>query len=269
MKYHNDLVIVKLPELLKEESKFKGIDGKPLIIDAAFNPERHVRNYGEIVSVPNKLSAHKPFILDPVGPPMYMEEAPMHVIGLDKIPIVLKPGDKAYFHHNMVLWALEGQNMVKEERHKDGTRTYWISIQYDQVFCGVRDGKIIANATWVLIEPDMESWDDIYHPVPELDKDGNPKIKWTKKWDDKKQLMEDVPEPVLLPKEKWIQMKVAPEHKAVRGFVKHIGEPIDGDTCDINVGDHIIYRTHGDFKVEIEGKEYFLIRQRHIEGFVC
>ena len=268
MKFHSDYCVVRLPELLKEESKFKGTEGKKLLIDASYHPEKHVCNNGELLSVPNKLSQKVPFAMNAVGPPIYFQMCPDEVIWLDAVQITLKPGDKVYFHHNIIMWAMRGEGMLKEEKKQDGTKEYFLKIRYDLIFCAVRYGKIFPNATWTLVEPDMEDWNDIFHPVPEIDEHGNQKMELKKHWNDELKLFIDMKVPVFKPKEQWIQTKTAPEAKYLKGFIRHIGEPLHGEILDLEVGDHIVYRRHADFEVEIEGKKYFLIKQRHIEAVI-
>jgi co-chaperonin GroES (HSP10) len=111
----------------------------------------------------------------------------------------------------------------------------------------VREEKIIPIGGYVLIEPDLESWDDILKPVRSTikDKDGNF---------------------ILKPKDQWLQTKVRPDRKYLTGFVRHIGAPLKGDVNELEIGQKIYYRKHADWVQNIEGKEYYAIRQRHIVG---
>lgn len=54
-----------------------------------------------------------------------------------------------------------------------------------EVFCVIRDGKILMQGGWVLVEPDMETWDDIKTPS-------------------------------------GIIKKTKPEAKALQGFIRHV-----------------------------------------------
>ncbi len=124
---------------------------------------------------------------------------------------------------------------------------YWFKCRMDNIICAVRDEKIIMIGGYTLIEPDVELWEDILIPTYTglTDKEGNP---------------------IKRPKEFWIQTKLMPEAKYLKGFVRHIGSPLNGDVRECNPGDHIIYKKNADWTNLIEGVEYFVVRQRHIEG---
>lgn len=268
MKFNKDFVVVKMECLFNEEVKFNGPEGQKLMIMTAQNPEHHVRNYGTVVSVPTKLSK-RVFAMNAIGPPLYNNMSPNELIWLNQVPITVQKGDKVYMHHQAIMQTLKDETLIlKEKRREDGGHTYWLKVLYSMIFCSVRDEEVIPNATWTLVRPDMETWDDIKHPVPELDDKGQPKFKTVSRMNQTTMMMENVKEPVLLPEDQWIIVKTRPESKLLLGFIEHVGENLIGEPNDLKKGDHIVYRQHADFRVNIDGQEYFLIKQRHIEGKV-
>ena len=126
-------------------------------------------------------------------------------------------------------------------------RVWYIRVRYDMVFLTVREGKIIPIQGYTLIDPDWESWEDIAVPTYSHLKDahGNPMLK---------------------PKEQWVVTKSAPGYKFLTGFVRHVGTPLRGDKCEVKVGQKIWYHRNADWMQNIEGKDYFTIRQNHIIG---
>lgn len=260
-----DYIIIKTDKMFDDKVSYKGVDGRQLVFDPGFQPWLHVRTYGEVVSVPVHLSAVPMPLQEPVGTPSYHERSPIKFKHMRDIEPVVKVGDKIYFHFN----TISMQNLVKEEgKHPD--RTYYFKVRYDQVICAIRDEyrvsgvpdgsksngerpiktthkRIIPVASYVLVEPDYETLDDILIPVYSSIKDKEGK-------------------PIPLPKEKWIQSKVAPGYRDLKGTVKYVGDPLKGDVCEIKEDDKILFRKNADWMVKIEGENYFVIRQRHILG---
>lgn len=152
----------------------------------------------------------------------------------------LQIGDRIYFHFNTIVM----RNCVKEEGVHPN-RTWYFKVSYEQILCAVRDGKIIPISSYVLVDPDFESWDDILVPVMSLLKDADGNF---------------IPKP----KDQWLQKKVQPEYKYLTAYVRHVGSPLNGDKCEIEAGQKIWYRRNADWMNTIEGKDYFAIRQRHI-----
>ncbi len=130
---------------------------------------------------------------------------------------------------------------------KHPNRIWYIKVSYEQVICAVRDGKIIMIGGNCLIDPDFESWEDLAIPT----------------YSD---LVGEDGQKILKPKEQWIVTKSAPGYKYLLGFVKKVGSPLMGDTCEIKEGQRIWYHKNADWMVKIEGRDYFVIKQRHIIG---
>jgi hypothetical protein len=247
-KFQADFCVAKTDRLLNESAGFVGHNGQTVFVDASFNPEHHVNNQVVLASVPNKLTK-KPLGFNAIGAPHYYEFSPTEVYWLDQLPMVLRQGDTAYLKYTAIVNAIRDRRV--EEVVEDGKKWYYFPVSYEDVFCVKRDGEYICNATWTLVEPDMESWDDILLPLPMVGADG-------------KMVIDALGVPVLKPKEQWLSTKSKPGNKPLRGFVRAIGEPQKGEICDLSVGDHIIYHTNADFEVTVDNQKYFLMKQRHI-----
>lgn len=268
MRILTDYAIVKFEKLLEDEHKIKGQEGRKILLAVAQDPARNVRNYGELVSVPKKLSDKLIFAVNALGPPLYHRSSPNEVIYMNQVEIELEPGYRVYVHHNAIVNALRDPDLIiKEEKQDDDTTHYWVKVMYQDIFCAIVDGQYKMNATWTLVKPDFETWDDILKPIPEIDDDGNLVLE-TVKQPDENGVFQTIRRPKMKPKEQWLQLKVRPEAIYLRGFVEAVGKPLKNEPQDIHIGDHIIYRKNADFEVTIEGINYFLIKQRHIRGFI-
>ena len=265
LKAFQDYIIFKTDKMFDDKVKYKGLNGREIIFDPSFQPWLHVRTYGEVVSVPLHLSSVPMPLQEPVGTPSYHDNAPIRFKHMRDIVPNVEVGDKIYFHYN----TISMQNLVHQEgAHPD--RTFYFKVRYDQVICAVREDKTIGHvsdgshssgertvkvshkkiimvAGYTLVEPEYETLDDILIPVYTnmVDQDGK-----------------RIPKP----KDQWIQTKKAPEYRDLKGTVRHVGEPLKGDVCEVKEGDKIIYRKNADWMVKIEGVDYFAIRQRHILG---
>lgn len=238
---YQNYIIFKTDTLFNEIASMKGINGMDIIIDPDFDPQKHVRTFGEVVSVPLHLS-RRPVTQEHRGSPPYHEESPFEYRYLSDVEQEVKVSDRIYFHFNTIC----AKNLILVDG-KHPKRTWFYKVSYDQVICAVRDGQIIPIGSYVLADPDFESWDDILVKTYSnlKDKDGNF---------------------IELPKDKWIQRKVKPDYKFLTAFVRHIGKPFKGDTCEVEVNQKIWYRRNADWINKIEDREYFVIRQRHITG---
>lgn len=249
MKAFHNFIIFKTDTLFNYGVKFKGIGGRELVVDPSFEPAKHVRIYGEVVSVPVRLG-RTPIAQERVGAPGYYEQSPFRYKFLSDIEPEVQVGDRIYYHFN----TIHTKNMVREDGVHPN-RTWFYKVQYDQVMCAVRNGEIICIGGYCLVDPDMETWEDISIPVPEVGTDGKP-------------LLNTLGEVINKPKDQWLVRKAMPGNKYLVGFVRHVGSPLKGDKREVEVGDRILYQRYADWTVNIEGKDYFVIKQRHIMGVV-
>lgn len=239
----------------------KGVDGKEIIIDIAFDPMRYALNYATVQQIPvemgNKITVQKypgPPGYGPIRRPPWLESnisSDLYSIGgvyeykrvCDIVPDV-QIGDKVYFKPRTLNNRRNFMGVLKD---KDGKPAkYLYKVPYENILCTVRDGKITMIGGWVLLEPLYEDWDDILVPVyyPYTDPTG-----------------QKIPRP----KSEWIRRKVAPEHENQRAIVAHIGPPLIGEPCDIEAGDRVCFRKQQTtFFQTIEGKRYIVLTQDHL-----
>ncbi len=240
MSYQN-YVIFKTDQMFNDKVSFKGADGKELVIDPSFDPQKHIRTYGEVVSLPLHLTK-RPIMQEHQGTPAPTDGSPFEYRYLSDVKQELQVGDRIYFHFNTITM----RNCVKEEGTHPN-RTWYFKVSYDQIICAVRDGNIIPIASYALVLPDYETWDDILHPTYTNLKDAEGKF---------------IPKP----KDQWIQIKVKPEYHFLTAHVKYVGSGLANDKVEIEAGQKVWYRRNADWINMIEGVEYFAIRQRHIIG---
>lgn len=148
----------------------------------------------------------------------------------------IRRGDKVYFGE----WVTEPDNSLgphgKRELYKAGC---------NEIICSVRDGEIIMQGNWCLVEPNVDTWEDISIPTPVVvngkpltNPDGSIRMR---------------------PKEEWIVKKSQPENKPLEAFMRHF-TPF----CDLQEGDKIIYAQGANWPVTVERKEYLAIQQGDI-----
>lgn len=246
MRYTTDYIVFKTDALYKDKMGM-------FYLDTAFDSARHTKNWGIVVSVPKRLSADRNLMTKGNGipAPTYDVEEMMEVKHLSDVEMVIEPGDKVYFHYNTIQNIIREPHRVLKEVIEEGKKWYYVRLRYDQVFCAVRGGEIIPVASWVFVRPDMESWDDILIPVPVIGANGKP-------------ILNHDGTPKMKPKEQWLAVKSMPDKKYLLGFVEAIGAPLKGHVCDMKAGDKIVYTKFADFVVQVEGKDYFLIKQGNI-----
>lgn len=246
MKAHSNFLIFKTTSLFNDKVRMGGPDGKELFLETGFDPARHVNVNGEVVSVPIYLSPAIPISQQHKGLPSYHGESPYQYKYLSDIEPDVQIGDKIVFHFNTV----KNKNLIKVEGEHPN-RTWYYKVQYDQVYCSIRDGKIIMIGGYTLIDPDWESWDDLSIPTPQIGADGKP-------------MMNLDGSPMMKPKDQWIVTKSAPGYKYLKGFVRHVGSPLKGDKCEVKAGQRIYYTRNADFMIKVEGQDFFCIKQRNI-----
>lgn len=261
LKSLKDYVLVEIKDRFRRETDSSGIDGKKIVrgIDEKddYWTNQQVKTWGRVISVPKSLSRF-PIAQDSIGHPHYVSYHPFHFKYRWDIEMEVQLGDKIYFHHN-TLYAEQGKkNLIG----KDGDKSIY-KVAYEGIQCAVREvtegpdklqGKgykeIIMIGSHCLIQPDMETWEEIMTPTfrtangkPLTDQDGNP---------------------ILNSEDKWLLHKVEPEARYLQGYVVAVGSPLKGDICEIERGDKIWYHKNADWSVRIEGQWYYMIKQRHI-----
>lgn len=144
--------------------------------------------------------------------------------------------DKVYFSESVT----EPDNFLG--RHK-GNDLYKLAVT--EIICTVRMGSIRMQGGWCLVEPNVETWEDISIPTPFVvngkvltNPDGSTRYR---------------------PKDEWIVKKSQPEAKPLEAFMRHFN-PFN----ELNEGDRVIYEYGANWPVTVEGKEYLAIQERDI-----
>src|SRR5690348_16060802 len=115
-------LVFKTDKLFEDKCKAKGINGRELVFDPGFDPQRHSRIYGEVISVPNFLSTF-PLMQEHRGVPSYHEQAPFSFKYLSDVEMEVRPGDRIYYHFN----TMKLGNVLKEEGLHPN-KTYYMKV---------------------------------------------------------------------------------------------------------------------------------------------
>jgi co-chaperonin GroES (HSP10) len=176
-----------------------------LYVDPLFKKGQHKITCGEVVAVPDG------------------------VLPWCRIIPEVQVGDKIYFHYN----ALREDSVIPD------LEGIWV-IEYDFVFCVVRDGKIIPIGGKVFASP---LYDD---GVQDIEVNGTvTKGKISEKT--------------------GLITEINSKHSLKKARLAHIGTPLRGDVpVAIKVGDVFYYISNADFRNTIEGTEYFVMNQEDI-----
>lgn len=248
-------VLIKTDTIHENVTSFVGNDGKLIHTDVTYLPQQRTRIYGTVIQTPVMMGSM--FIRQiPPGTPGYGAirtfkdhdmDSPSHAfykIGgtskykymSDIIPEV-QNGDKIYFKWRVMSGK---NNMVAQSRNEP--KEYIFKVPYDQIYCIVRDGKIIPVGGHVLIDPEVETFDEILVPTffPHTGPDGKP---------------------VVRPKDQWLQKKAFPENKERIGSIMHVGKPMIGDMSYLKPGMRVLYKLQIKSLHTIEEKKYIVLRQ--------
>ena len=190
MRIIKDFVFIKIDKEFEDTIKYKSLQ---LVLNPTYNTFQHVRIFGEVTNIPEKLNPEW------------------------KIVPEVKVKDRIYFHFHCI---------CKENRiHLNGQSIY--KIPYNQIYCTVREGKIIMIGAHVFVRPEMQKEKEIVT--------GSGVI---------------------------TQTHIKP--KTLIGYIQHIGAPLQGETLIAEQGDKIYYLPESDIKINIEGEEYYRMKQKDI-----
>jgi len=300
-------IVVKVPTVFIDESRYKGVGGQAIITNVFFHPERHVRNYGIVASVPDSLSL-EPLANNHTGIPLSWDYPVNSWKTTQDIQMEIQAGDKVYFHWNSLLpdnldqskWNKNFLFSKKEMVNGQEVEMHYFRVKYRSVFAAVRyektnqhsrdfewwmegdikevdtpsigmddkqmvkrhvfvdaagflhsyEKKVVMIGSYVLVEPDFETWEDISIPTPET-LNGKP-------------LIGADGQVVMKPKDQWMVYKSAPSEKYLQGWVKHTGSSLKGDRSFLKPGAYVFFQLHTNTPVPFEGKNYFRMLQRHI-----
>jgi co-chaperonin GroES (HSP10) len=237
-----DYIYFKTDKILEDEAEMS--DGTKIFVDTRFEEYKHAKIYGEVIAVPLKLSGHRLYYQNDIEQADYgrhvshedlrRKELNGHEVNRgmyrcfgytpkfitrNHIQMDIKIGDTVYFHYDQI------KNKSNHKFDIEGFSVFQVPI--DKVLCVVRDGVIIPQGEWLLIDPEMQSEEEIMSPS-------------------------------------GIQMQSEVKAKHLLGKVAHVGKPLKGYIQELSPGDDIIYMEESDWEVEIEGKKYFVMKHRDI-----
>ncbi len=157
---------------------------------------------------------------------------PTYITPANIVPEV-QNGDRIYFHYNTVT----EENRINTN---DGSKIY--KVRYDNVFCAVRNNTIIPIGGYVMVEA---LWDE---ETEEIDLKGHEKVRGKVSASGLITELHDKP-------------------KALQGIIAHIGTPLIGDP-DLGLvkGDKVYFLKYSEFQNKLEGKNYWVMRQKDVIG---
>jgi co-chaperonin GroES (HSP10) len=242
MKAGINKVIIKARKRRNDEIETNILDqdGNKMVLfkDTSFRPEESAVICGEVVVAPETLGGHE-FCREYEGFPVCSGKSEPNVIKYRNLPIEVFNGDKVYFHFH----ALNDESYLYKEEGFE-----YFGIDYDQIFCAVRNGQIIPITNYVLVEPyfgdDVEEFD-----VPAV----APGF---------------APLPSVVKGKKTASGLIADLHEKPRfleGVVKYVPLMRLGfEYINVKPGDRIYYTTDSDFENEIEGRNYYVMKLQDI-----
>ncbi len=203
------------------------------------------RRFGVVMEVPVAFSDNPVSMEDPGSP------APRKFVGHDWIELMRTIGHKDYDHKRYYpstfemykpitckdvskkVNVVEGEKIYFDEKATETDRYMGMyegkllySIRVDEIICCIRKTptnkhKIFMQGGWLLLEPDMENWEEITIPIEGKNKD------------------------------QWLQAKIAPEGRWLRGIVR-----ATNGRDDLKGGDKVVFVRDADAPITVEGKEY-------------
>ena len=191
MKLIKDKFLVKLEKLVEDTVKVNGVE---MYLDSSYDPMRFARQYGEVVIAPERLTSKN---------------------------MDVKVGDRIYFHHFV---ADKKNQMVEDE---DGN--YILQVDAGQIYCAVRDNKIIMQNFWCFVEQKTES-EDNYKTSS------------------------------------GIFLKSTMEIEEQRGYLKYANQEILDYGAKIN--DEVIFSENSEYNMNVEGQELLRMRNIDILAVV-
>lgn len=182
----NDYFLITLDERFESKSESGLITVNESYIAGSSAEEEgweknpHKRIYGTVESCPKSFSDHPIFAIDPGSP------NPKRYIGGEEIENKVNWGMRGYSRsdYSPTMYAgveyITPKTISKQSDIKKGDRIYFdqkvtelencigeyndekiFKARIDEIICVVRNGEIITQGGWVLVKPNMESWEEI------------------------------------------------------------------------------------------------------------
>lgn len=237
------------------------------------NSNKHKRVYGKVITCPETFSDTVCSLVDPGLPPPEpfvghdMIQARVNQgYGFESLPkyypstfdkfgqitfadiakkVNVKINDRIYFDHN----AINPDNLLGMHQGKE-----MYKIRVDQIYCSVV--RILENVDWVswidviqmqggwaLVQPDMETWEDITTPSGIITK-AQPGARFEQQFDET-----GTP----------LGYEMVVEGRYLTGFVRHIAP-----RYDLKAGDKIMYMHNSDAPLKVEGRDYYVMMEDDI-----
>lgn len=137
--------------------------------------------------------------------------------------IDLQPGEKVYFHHFVIDEKIS--KLISRSSNVSLTEEKVYQAYIDQVYCVIRDEKIVMLQDYVFVEPVYE--DDSEHVTSS-----------------------------------GIYLKPEKEVLKEKGIVRHINK--FSEDLGIKVGQKVIFQKSCDYEMEVEGKKYYRMKNENI-----
>jgi co-chaperonin GroES (HSP10) len=223
MKAGVNQVIVRVKKTRNDEIILGLGTSNPLILikDTDFEPEKNAVIHGEVVSIPKKLSAME-VTREYDGFPTRN----VKTLRYNALPIEVEVNDRVYFHFH----SLDDQSLLVKE---DGW--LYFTVQYDQIFCSVRNGVIVPIAGYILVDPYFGN------DVEEVSVPGMPSIR-------------------AKISASGIIYDRADKPRYLEGVVRYVSKYIDFVGISVMPGERVFYTTESDFENEIEGRNYYVMK---------
>jgi hypothetical protein len=247
-------LLVEAQSRYEDSTGAKGIGGKDIVVDTRWEPLKYVKTFGKVVQIPYAMG-QRPIDQIPVGMPSYgprrgdVENAPSALystgsqyryIRLSDVAQEVKIGDTLWFNRTV----LNDTNNIVDEFDRDGVKTYVFKVDYDLAICVEKKEPIMLGG-WCFLEPIMENWDKQFIPTKSSLKDANGN-------------------PILKPRDQWLQIALQPEQEKLRARLKYFGTPLRGDKFYYSKDSEVFIRRQVRWRYPYKGVEYMLVKQGDI-----
>lgn len=233
-------VVVRVRKTHNDTMSITGVDGKDvdLWFQTDFNKYDHVVINAKVVAVPDHVHSapvettymSTPVAKSPSG--KLAEDQEFTDVGETSIDI--RPNDTIYFHYlgiNETAYLDTDSNLYKY---------YWVPV--DSIFCTVRKGKILPQNGYVFVEEAFEEGvEDIKIEERGITRTVKGKVS-----------------------DSGIVYSIGEKCIALEGVVAHVGYDIGNYEVTYKKGDRVLYKKSNEFRNNIEGKDYFVMKQKEI-----
>lgn len=234
------------------------------------------RRYGTVLEVPVEFTDQVVDVVDPGSPSPKCFVGHSHIMGLINMGYQVSMAQSRYYPSTIERYdVITRRDLAKKVNVKVGDRVYFMehatdeerhlgshkgkehfAVAVDEIQLVVKkkhifvnhqaklDHDIFAQGRWVLVKPDMESWEDITLPSGIIAKVA-PGAKW--------ELVPNDENTNLAPT--W---QMTTEGKPLQGFVRATNRK------DLKVGDKIIFQRDADAPITVEGEELTIMHEDDI-----